>query len=575
MQATQSDHYPRTMLLSLGWLNGTILAALVVGVLVTPFLNSDAAGAYATITALAGTTAAGTTMLRKLPAVPDEERRAWRLLGVAMLLIAGGLVTFAVLFATTHVGAFGPHDFGLLAGYTAGAIGIARLPHTTGNKMQRLRLLLDGIIGAVAMMTLGWVFLYSKISSALENAPTWDRIVGTAYPAFDTMLLVVVMVVLVRRSTYRFDPRLILFAVGAIFLAGADVTFLLTGAGKSFLEAEPLFPLTLAAVACFVILAVHLDRPIEVRIFAEQPATPVWAMAIPYGAVAAMVIVLIIRVRWLGMSHDDASLLIATIVVAIMVFARQGVAIRENRDFVEGQRDELVASISHELRTPLTALVGFLDLLESGSVEDHERDEMLSIVTEQASYLSSIISDLVMLASDQITMRLDIAPIPLESLAWAAVNSAAIDPGSIHVDAEANVTAYVDRGRVVQALANFLANAARYGGDKIAIVATVDGADLTIEVHDNGPGVPPKYELLIWEKFERGDHRLNATVPGSGIGLAVVRAVAGAHGGASGYRRSNRLGGACFWLRLPGRVQVQKEPRAVPFRSLRGTSKSA
>jgi signal transduction histidine kinase len=563
------------MVLNLGRLNAAIFAALVVGIVATPFLSSDIAGAYATVVALAGTTAAGITMLRKLPLVPAEERRAWRLLGLAMLFIAFGLVTFAVLFATTHVGVFGPHDLGLLAGYTSGAIGIALLPHTTGNRMQRLRLLLDGIIGAVALLTLGWIFLYSRVSGALENAPAWDRIVGTAYPVFDTMLLVVVMVVLVRRSTYRFDPRLVLFAVGSVLLAGADVVFLLTGAGKSFLDAEPLFPLTLAAVACFVLLASHLDRPIEPRIYAEQPTTPIWAMAIPYGTVVLMVITLVVRIRWLGMSHDDASLLVATIVIAIMVFIRQGVAIRENRDFVEGQRDELVASISHELRTPLTALVGFLDLLDSDTVEEHERAEMLSVVTEQASYLSSIVSDLVMLASDQITMRLDVAPIPLDSLAWAAVNSAAVDPTNIRVDAEANATAYVDRGRVIQALANYLTNAERYGGDEIAIVATADGADLTIEVHDNGSGISPKYELLVWEKFERGEHRLNATIPGSGIGLAVVRAVASAHGGASGYRRSSRLGGSCFWLRLPGRVQVHQEPRTAPLRTFTGTSKSA
>ncbi|MDX2343465.1 MAG: ATP-binding protein, partial [Acidimicrobiia bacterium] len=59
----------------------------------------------------------------------------------------------------------------------------------------------------------------------------------------------------------------------------------------------------------------------------------------------------------------------------------------------------------------------------------------------------------------------------------------------------------------------------------------------------------------IWEKFERGPNRLNAVVPGSGIGLAVTNAIAKAHGGSAGYRRSERLGGACFWIRLPGRAR--------------------
>ena len=59
----------------------------------------------------------------------------------------------------------------------------------------------------------------------------------------------------------------------------------------------------------------------------------------------------------------------------------------------------------------------------------------------------------------------------------------------------------------------------------------VRGPDLVIEVHDNGEGVPRKYELAIWEQFERGVHRLNSTVPGSGIGLAIVDMVVRRHGG--------------------------------------------
>ncbi|MDH5615591.1 MAG: ATP-binding protein, partial [Acidimicrobiia bacterium] len=101
-----------------------------------------------------------------------------------------------------------------------------------------------------------------------------------------------------------------------------------------------------------------------------------------------------------------------------------------------------------------------------------------------------------------------------------------------------------------------LTNAVRYGGDRSLIVVKREGTDLAIEVHDNGPGVPKKFELAIWERFERGPNRFNASTPGSGIGLAVVDAITRAHHGSTAYRQSERLGGACFRVVLPNRVKA-------------------
>jgi two-component system sensor histidine kinase RstB len=103
-------------------------------------------------------------------------------------------------------------------------------------------------------------------------------------------------------------------------------------------------------------------------------------------------------------------------------------------------------------------------------------------------------------------------------------------------------------------------NAIRYGGGRVDVVARVEQGTVIIEVHDDGPGVPTKHEFTIWEQFERGAHRLDATRPGSGIGLAIVRAVARAHGGRTGYSRSDRLGGACFSVILPRRADESRSP---------------
>jgi K+-sensing histidine kinase KdpD len=97
------------------------------------------------------------------------------------------------------------------------------------------------------------------------------------------------------------------------------------------------------------------------------------------------------------------------------------------------------------------------------------------------------------------------------------------------------------------------------------VVAKRVGDDLVLEVHDDGPGVPKRYEILIWDRFERGAHRYNAAIPGSGIGLALVSMLVRAHDGTVGYRRSERLGGACFSVVLPGRARtVAQIPNLEP-----------
>ncbi|MDH3464093.1 MAG: ATP-binding protein, partial [Acidimicrobiia bacterium] len=148
----------------------------------------------------------------------------------------------------------------------------------------------------------------------------------------------------------------------------------------------------------------------------------------------------------------------------------------------------------------------------------------------------------------------EIMEVPVTDVVTSSLRNTDSESTRVDVEIEAEVRIRVDPVRIQQALTNLLTNAVRYGGGQALLTARVTGADVVFEMHDNGTGVPTRYEAVIWHRFERGANRLNSTNPGLGIGLAIVEAIAQSHGGSASYRRSERLGGACFSIVLPGCV---------------------
>src|SRR5690606_20900013 len=89
---------------------------------------------------------------------------------------------------------------------------------------------------------------------------------------------------------------------------------------------------------------------------------------------------------------------------------------------------------------------------------------------------------------------------------------------------------------------------------------------LVIEVHDDGEGVPTRYENQIWARFERGARRLDSTTPGMGIALAILRAVAESHGGTANSRPPGVSGGPCCPLPIAGAVVARQVKLTEPGR---------
>jgi signal transduction histidine kinase len=416
--------------------------------------------------------------------------------------------------------------------------------------------LVDALVGGIALAALVWNAFFHDLMESLSGAPWWETTIAATYPVVDIMVVVGLLILVLRRSNYRFDLRLVFFALGGGIQVSADFLYLSSSVGVDFTAAEPAYPVNLLATVFLLVTAAMVDRVPKKREFPEAP-TPIWAIMWPYLLAVGLVGVYLQTYRALDPGSDEVLLLDAVILIGIVIFLRQVYVIYRDRHRVDRKRAELVASVSHELRTPLTAMVGFLSLLDDHAEEFpvDARQEMIAEAAEQARHMSRLVSDLLMLAKgDTRGFSLEIREVRAISVVMSVLRNTEVAGTRIEQDLDADVVVRLDPDRMKQALANLLTNALRYGGDRCLVVAKVSGRDLVFEVHDNGGGVPTRYQSLIWQHFERGAHRLDASTPGLGIGLSIVQTVTESHGGRADYRVSERLGGACFSVTIPGCV---------------------
>jgi signal transduction histidine kinase len=490
--------------------------------------------------------------LRRLPAV---ERRAWGLITAGIAASFLGEVAWSVveLGLGREPVSPGPHDLFELAAYPLITLGILGLPHLTGSRYSAARVSLDALVGSVAFAVLLWD---QSVSDLLAEADlSAERVMGFAYPLLDVFVMAAIIIALLRRSPYRRDPRLAALLIALGFALAADVAFPVMEHTTGYSAGDWPDALWVLGYAMYGVTAWHLRRPAARREVAMVRPS-LWKLLVPYTWVLGVFGLFFWRV--LALDLDSLALLSWTALgITAAVIARQAISIRETREMVEAERDQLLASLSHELRTPLTAVAGFSDIMDDDwdAIGDDEKRELVSIIRSQANHLSHAVVDMVALARNNLD-EIEIRKSQLDGKQLIAdAIRAVFDVNSGPLPVKARVEPFLafsaDRNRLLQILVHLLSNAQRYGNGHILIVARRDGDDRLLEVHDDGPGVTLKYEHLIWERFERGEHRLNASIPGSGLGLSIVKALSEAHGGTAGYRRSEELGGACFWVELP------------------------
>jgi len=509
---------------------------------------------------LIGLGTAGFLLLRRSRDLSPRERRAWRWVALAMFSLGTGVMLVGVLTSSgVLLPSFGALDIFFLGAYASLIIALYLLARLDSGGQEWVLTLVDALVGSIALAALVWNFLFHDLMAAMSGAPWWQAAIATTYPIGDILIVIGLVILVLRRSHYHLDLRLVFLAIGAATQVLADFIFLGQGVSQNFATAEPAWVVNLTATVFLVLMAAIVDRVPRKREFPETP-TPIWALMWPYLLAVSLIVVHFQNYRSLNPGSNEIILFDAVIVIGLVILLRQVYVIYRDRNRVDRKRAELVASVSHELRTPLTAMVGFLSLLDEYADEfpADAQQEMISEAADQARHMSRLVSDLLMLAKgDTSQLSLEIQEVRAMAIVTSVLRNT--DTGDKRIDQEldAEVVVRVDPDRMKQAFGNLLTNAVRYGGNHCIVVARADGRDLTFEVHDNGDGVPTRFEAMIWHHFERGAHRLDATTPGLGIGLSIVQAVTESHGGRVEYRKSERLGGACFAFTIPGCVVAE------------------
>lgn len=222
-------------------------------------------------------------------------------------------------------------------------------------------------------------------------------------------------------------------------------------------------------------------------------------------------------------------------------------------DSVVAQR-QLVADASHELRTPVSALRTNVEVLaEAGDALDAEqRHAILTDVVAQADELGVVVGDLMELARGE-ESGAGMEDVRLDTLVQEAVERARRHAQAVvFTTALAPSVAIGASDRLARAVNNLLDNAAKYGPPDGPVEVTLelrpDGVAV-LAVRDHGPGVDPAEVDHIFDRFARGAQSREQA--GAGLGLAIVRQVAHAHGGTASVQAA-RGGGARFVLTVPG-----------------------
>lgn len=231
--------------------------------------------------------------------------------------------------------------------------------------------------------------------------------------------------------------------------------------------------------------------------------------------------------------------------------------ITEQRRLERARRD-LVANVSHELKTPLAAIKGLLELLQGGGVDSKHQAEFLGLMEVESDRLERLVEEQLQLA------RLDSGAIPLERESFdldalvdgvVASRLPLAEAAGVELTARNDVFVAIDAdpARIEQILLILLDNALRHtpSGGSIVVSARRNVTEARLEVADTGEGIPADEQPFVFDRFYRGDPSREGR--SAGLGLAIARGLAEAHGGRIEVVSAPGVG-STFTVHIPDRL---------------------
>ncbi len=207
---------------------------------------------------------------------------------------------------------------------------------------------------------------------------------------------------------------------------------------------------------------------------------------------------------------------------------------------VNEAKSSFLAMVSHELRTPLTSISAYTDLLErnrTGNLTE-KQVRQLGVVGRNSAHLSRLISDLLDISkieNPEFTLtkaKFDVSEVMLE-LVESLEPLAKAKEQQITVELINEIDLVADKQKVTQVISNLIENAIKYSptGAKISVETSLNGTDAEIVITDSGYGISLADQEQIFEAFFRSRTEENWEVPGTGLGLALVKRIISMHGG--------------------------------------------
>lgn len=230
-------------------------------------------------------------------------------------------------------------------------------------------------------------------------------------------------------------------------------------------------------------------------------------------------------------------------------------------------KSEFLATISHELRTPLNSILGFSDVLADAANLDTKQKHWINNIQSSGKMLLTLINDILDLAKLEAgKMRVHADEFSLRDLieGQLQMQRPLADKKNIALDASVDPAIPIlkqDGKKLEQILSNLISNAIKFTpeGGQITVTCKPDRAHIILSVTDNGVGIAPADQKLIFEKFRQAESGLTRHHGGTGLGLSIVRELTKLLGGDEVELESELGRGSTFTIRIPMHLDDQQQ----------------